>query len=384
MNFFGWGRGPDWEKQVQGLENIFTALPSTLMEPEGFRRTIRRIADQLPADLKHLKKEARFVFAADGDEENLARNNVDLLRQWHIQGNAPSLAALCIHAVEQFQLHLPADLMQPVLAAAVLGEIENALPYHNNMHFRKVLLQLLRLVAVHNDIYEETPRAFAPEDVALLMIAACIHDLGHDGKGNMLKGVFVPGRMEKASAQLARPYLKVAGLTEENKLEALQIMLLCTDVAPLNDPANMMNQMKAAYRFHFLGQKGKTESLNLDAEIARLEKDPVLTMMCLILHEADIATSAGLDYEVTKYETALYRCEIGDDEARPSHIVDFLNNVCQRHMLSDAGQELYAANMARIFALAEQDLRDGNHPFPKVEYSLFMTGDSGRGSKTVN
>ncbi|MFP4314434.1 MAG: hypothetical protein ACLFR0_08925, partial [Alphaproteobacteria bacterium] len=167
------------------------------------------------------------------------------------------------------------------------------------------------------------------------------------------------------------------------------VMLLCTDVTPFNDPGNAVNQAKAAYRFHFLsGARGMSSRLNLEEELKILEECPSAAAMALMLHEADIATSAGLHYNITKYETGLLREEIADGIALPAHVLDFLNDICNRQMLSEVGQQLYAANMARIYALAEDDLRNGNNPFPSIEKSDFILGiqssDYMQGSKSLN
>jgi hypothetical protein len=373
MNLFGWGKNPDWKKQLQALG-----------QAHGHGELAEKLAAALPGQLKTLKKEARSILSAASDAEGFAQNNMDLLRAWHTQGNPPSLPALCILGIEHFRLELAPDMIQAVLTAAILGEIENPLPYHNNMHFRKVLLQLLRLVHVHNEIYKGTARALGPEQVAWLMMAACIHDYGHDGVGNTLRGVHHPGYIERRSYTMAEPYLMRLHLSDEGMLY-LRTMLLSTDVSPLGDPGNYMNQMKAAYRFHFLGERKGLQSLNLDRELMLLQKDPALATMSLLLHEADISTSAGLHYDITKYETALYAREIGEDQARPSHILEFLDTVCQQRMLSDAAQKLYAANMARIYALAEEDARNGNLPLPRADYTEFIVPDEARGApRTIN
>lgn len=377
---------PDWAGTLQKLGDYLEK--SVLVEggPDKgeLRDTAQRLSINLSRDLQSLKGKAPFLAATGVDEDELTQRNIDLMRSWHQSGEVPSLAALCIHALERFKIELAPDIQQAVLSAAILGEAPHELPYHNTMHFRKVLLQILRLVGEHNEIYEGTSRAFDDNRVALMMIAACVHDFLHDGKGNTIRGVFEPGRLERQSFYMAAPYLAAAGLPQVY-FDSLKVMLLCTDVSPLGDPTNMLNQMKTAYRFHFLGQRDLAGPLNLDLEISALEHDPGLVMMSLLLHEADIATSAGLSYDVTKYETVLYRREIGEKYARPSHIVDFLNLVCQRRMLSDAGQKLYAANMARIYALAEQDSSDGNVSFAGDDLPVFPGVTSqNEHSKTVN
>lgn len=367
-----------WGDRLSALEDALLKI-SDVQQGWSSRAALQAALEQVSAslarDLKILEKEGDFLFPARRQEnfQLLTVENVDALRRWNLSGECPSLVALCAYACDHFDITRP-DLVYPLLMAGVLGEVENDLIYHNNMHYRKVLMQAMRLCSVHNDIYEGTVRAFDEEQRALLLIAACIHDLGHDGNGNMIKGVFFKNRMERLSFEFAKPFLEQAGLADTEALEKLAVMLLCTDVTPLNSPMNPVNQMKSAYRFHFLGDDKKMDSLNLAKDLRVLQKDKKLTMMSLILHEADVGTSAGLGYEVTQYETALYRKEVCDDEARPHHIVDFLHNICQRSMLSEAAQKLYAANLARTLILAEEAVKNGDEPFPAPEHSDFILG----------
>ena len=77
--------------------------------------------------------------------------------------------------------------------------------------------------------------------------------------------------------------------------------------------------------------------------------------------------------------------EFRDDRARPSQVVDFLDQICQRRFLSDAGQKLYAANLARIYSLAEQDVANGDEPYPSSNMADFVLPHAGQAeSKTIN
>ncbi|MCF8495237.1 MAG: 3',5'-cyclic nucleotide phosphodiesterase [Alphaproteobacteria bacterium] len=287
-----------------------------------------------------------------------------IFENWSKGVAGPSLIALAVAGVTDLRIPLSPKNAGPLLTAALLGEVPNASPYHNSLHYRKVLLQMLRMIAAHNEIYEDTPRALGPRQTVSLMVAACIHDLDHDGQGNTVGGVHEPGRLERRSFELAASYLRASGLDDSTELEALKIMLLCTDVSPLNSRSNPIHQAKAAYRFHFLdGQGADPGALKLNPELERLRSDSMLAQMCLVLHEADIATSAGVSYEITKEETILFRRELGRNDACPEHVLDFLNLVCHRQFLTDAGQKLYGAAMARIYALAEADFKAGNLRF---------------------
>lgn len=390
MNFIKSDGAKFWQEKLNTLKNVvLESGPSSNWVKDNFTLSVLEIiVEHLEEDLQTLEAQAVFIFSTHIETESLTRESVDLLRRWHLEGRGVSLSALCIFALEYFGIQNHKDLIQAVLMASVLGEIPNDLEYHNNMHYRKVLFQTIRLIAVHNDIYAGTARVFSDRQIGLLLIAACIHDLGHDGTGNVVKGVFQQGRLERQAFELADPCLRAVGLSDEEALIAVKTMLLCTDVMPLNDPANFVKQMKSSYRFHYLGEKKKFESLNLDPELAALQDSPELSVMSLILHEADIATSAGLTYEVTKYETAILRQEVSKQNAYPHHVVDFLDHVCDRKMLSDAAQRLYAANMARIYALAEEDVKNGDQKLPKPEHSDFLisfgSGEDDDSSKTIN
>jgi hypothetical protein len=325
-------------------------------------------------DVETLRLQALGLLTAGQPIQIATGITSDLLRQWHLN-DSPTLTAIVCWSIAELEITLEPDLLQAVLLSAVLGEVEQDTLYHNNMHFRKVLLQVIRQIAMHNQLFENTPRALSGEQAGLLLLTACIHDIGHDGTGNMVRGVFKQSRLELRSINILEPYLAVCGIKyDDPRGQAIRTMILATDVTPISDAGNPVNQMKAAYRFHFLGDRQKVDSLHLDKDLRVLQKNPQLTLMSLLLHEADIATSAGLTYEITQFETILYRLEVCDDAARPRHVLDFLKNICQRHFLSDAGQKLYGANLARIFAQVETDESHGNEIFGSVESSLFLSG----------
>lgn len=342
--------------------------------PEALASAHERVLKHLEGDIAELQNNAADLLSPDTSVQASTGMTAHILKSWHL-GSSPSLTALMCWGLDTLEIRLQPDLLQAALLASILGEVEHDPLYHNNMHFRKVLLQTIRQIAMHNQLFKGTVRALGDEQAGLMMLTACIHDLGHDGTGNMVRGVFKQSRLELRSIAILQPYLARCGITyDDPRGKAIKTMILATDVTPISDPGNPVNQMKAAYRFHFLGDKEKVDSLHLDKELNILQKNPELTVMSLLLHEADVATSAGLTYEVTQFETILYRLEICEDAARPRHVIDFIKNICQRHFLSDAGQRLYGANMARIFAQLETDEASGNITFGDVETSLFLTG----------
>jgi hypothetical protein len=360
-----------WRDQLKSLSDIISAVKPDPSWPavKSLAGRLHDIEKSLESDLSALEEYAGFIFSSGN-----AAMTVDLFRRWHTEGRAPSLVALSIFALRNLGIHDDDPQVLPILMAGLLGEAPNTLAYHNNMHYRKVLFQTTGMIAAHNTIFDSTPRALDKDRIALLVAGACVHDLGHDGKANNGNGNYVRGRAEKQSFLLARPYLSAAGL-QESELDDLFVMFLCTDVTPLEKKSNPASEMKAAYRFHELGGEGKGLEPELSPDVEILRKRVDLALSSMILHEADIATSAGLDYDLTCYETALIRDEMSDGEARPSHIIEFLDRICQRQMHTDAGKKLYGDNLEKIYAQALLAVQNGDKPLPRPENSPFIRGE---------
>lgn len=362
----------DYFKSLKDITSRIAHADDPWMGAGQFEDTFSRVQKALDRDCSFLRDRMDFLFEASSSVQNETRLCLDLIRRWTLTGDAPSMTALCELAINHFNIDDHHDRLM-VYLASLLGEIDNDLPYHNNMHYRKVLIQLIRLITNHNDIYSGTEEELSAHQIALLLAAACIHDFAHDGKGNMRQGNHERAKLEIRSYAYFKDYLAITGLDDDERLQTLKIMLMVTDVSPLGSPSSPAKQMKAAYRSAFLAKDNPIEFLNLSEDLKPLEKDRNLLMICLLLHEADIATSAGLDYSLTKYETTLIMQEGGHNQAKPEHIIAFLETVCDRQMLSDAAQRLYAANMARIYALAKKDYKDGNHLYPPSEYAEFLS-----------
>lgn len=359
---------------LASLPSVMNADDSYLYtSPAAFAATLQTITQKLEGDLNVIRSTFMPLFSTDETIRSQTRLCVEILRGWALTNEAPSLSALTIAALEMLEVR-DHEFGRLALLASVVGEIENTTPYHSNMHYRKVFLQLMRLIANHNEIYAGTAKTFSDREICLLMAAASIHDVGHDGLGNKVDGVHQRGRLETRSFDIMTRWMTPMGFTDAETLQALRTMLMGTDVSPVGDPRAPVNQMKAAYRAHFLDQKHEMEPLNLTPDLKPLETDPALSMMAVILQEADIATSAGIDYAVTKYETALIGAEYHIPESLPQHVINFLRDVCARQFLSDAGQRLYAANMARIYALAQKDVESGNLPYPDMHHADLVVG----------
>jgi len=374
------------EEKLGGIAASLTKLRAKQPWPNEMHldQAITQTIHFLEEHLQSLHSNA-IALLKSGEQAQAATHDIEsIFHQWHMDKNPPSLLSMCLFLLEEMEITPAPDDANMLIVAAILGQVHNEPSYHNDMHFRKVVAQTMRMIINNNTIFDGTSRALKAKDICTLLSAACIHDIDHDGQGNFVKGIHIEGRAEKHSFELAKPYLQAAGCDDET-LNAIYVMLLTTDVSPLNDPTNPMMQMKAAYRFHFMGEDSKAHTLNLSSNINTLEKHPMLSALCLMLHESDIATSAGLTYDVTKFETSLIMEEFKGGAAYPEDVVNFLDQICQRRFLSDSGQKLFAANMARIYALAQEDVKNGNEAYPASHLTNFILPKNSSGSdKTIN
>ncbi|MCB1681682.1 MAG: hypothetical protein H6858_02985 [Rhodospirillales bacterium] len=330
----------------------FSALGSTLhfadplVEDQNFGLSSREVQDifsRIVCDLAEVTDPLPSLFSLEK-----APDNCDRL----------SLTALVVYALASLGFRYEdAVVVRPALVASVLGEAPHTQAYHNTVHFRKVLQHTVRLIRMHNSLADEM-EPLSQEQMVLLLTAACIHDLGHDGSGNVQAGQYEPGRLELQSSELAEPYLSAAGMSE-GMMTYLRTMVLCTDASRPDNPSCPLTQLKAAFHHHFAGSSGKAEH-TVGQIFSFLSHRADLTLLSMYLHEADIMSSAGVSYEKTRCETILFKRERGEGAARPSDVLEFFDTICRGGFLSKAGQALAQKPFETIRAAVEKDFEMGN------------------------
>lgn len=144
-------------------------------------------------------------------------------------------------------------------------------PYHNRQHLAEVLLTASLLARQHR-----LP-TFA---VQLLLVAALMHDLDHDG---------APARgfvAERRSMAFARPFLDAAGVSPAQCAQ-LDALVLATE------PAEGVRTALAS------ASRRTPAAVNpapppAAPELQRLNHDPLLALLARLLCEADVLPSIGL------------------------------------------------------------------------------------------
>lgn len=175
------------------------------------------------------------------------------------------------------QLAAPAD---PALAAAgraiasaidAEGGVQDRQPYHNRQHFCEVMLVASVLCQWHR---------LPSRPAQLLLFAALIHDLEHDGSQNL------NFRLERASIARAAPHLVAAGVDAGTRAR-LAALVLATE------PHDGVHAARLAHHFHLTGVPVPWRP-ELPPELRLLQRDEALARLAMLLCEADVLPSVGL------------------------------------------------------------------------------------------
>ncbi len=287
-------------------------------------------------------------------------NTMALIHEWNDAPEGVFAVDLCRQILSLFGFSDERDegLCSAVLVAAALADVPNDLPYHNELHSKKVIFHAARMISAHNFIFSGGPRAFNKDFIAKMLISACIHDLGHTGHGNIEDRQYHMAKMEEGSFNLARPYLESLGVCD-SMMADIRVMLIGTDASPFGDPISPSQQIRRAYAYHFGDDDDLDDDLKLSDTLEILLERDDLALMCMILHEADLMNSIGVDYEMTVQESIAVSLEIGGD-ATPEDTLLFLEKTCCDELYTDSGRYLGQKNLDVIKAKLLDDYKEGN------------------------
>lgn len=328
-------------------------------DKEEIRGVVSRVSSTIEQETQIAKQALAYAFDGGSDVPVHTQKTLEFIEEY-LQDSRQllSLPAMCLAAFDLFGgFEGKHNLTHPVLAAAVFGEIHNDLDYHNNAHYKKVLLHTIRLIAAHNRMFSGRGAALKPEQISQMLATACAHDIGHEAKGNFVDRKYVFASQEQKSYGYVSPFLSFMGYTS-GQCEEVRIMFLTTDVTPFGDISSPSNQLRMAYEMHF-GTSDYDDNMTLCEPLRILEEDSRLCLMCMLLHEADILNSAGLDYKTTIGESIRISREIGKTSATPEDTYMFLKMICHDRMNTDAAQFLASENMQKISTRVHEDIKNG-------------------------
>jgi hypothetical protein len=221
------------------------------------------------------------------------------------------------------------------MVAAVLAAVPCANPYHNLHHTREVLANTIWLLQANAALAaEHVPGAapITPPTAARQLLAATMHELGHDGTTNAATAAtgrrYMPFRLEDRTFDLMRSVLCRAGI-DADAIADLHVMIRATDPRSRPDVRAMTD--------HILF--GMPMPIGVCHEFAERLCNPRLALATALLCDADVMSSAGLTRDYHARMSALLAAEHGKP-ADHAETRDFFDLVVGNGFASAAGRRL--------------------------------------------
>lgn len=346
---------------LKGLAPVLESVqPEHFVTPEKALEALDQVCSRFVADRALVEDAANVLFGSDITA--YGTRAASIFSRWEgLDGQGPSAVALLDVAIEKLVPDMDPLQKQMLLLAGVLAEVPNECQYHGNFHYRKVLFHAIRMAALHQQLGDEA-LSFTDDDLFILMLAATIHDLGHEGGDNLRDGVYTPGYMEQRAFDIAYPYFEEMGLPKDI-CNPMKTAIFCTDITFFAGENSPCVRLKMIHD-HMFGVKEQDDiSLLTMGKLGLLADNPKLVRLAVILHEADIASSAGLTYEQTEKETIDIIEERGLKTAGPGIVLNFIREQLDCRFLSPEGKALFEMPMQAIIELAEDDYQGGRETF---------------------
>jgi len=279
-----------------------------------------------------------------------------LFTQWRSMDTPPTLIELLSSAIDLFNFDVDTDLMTTTMAACILGEIPNANPYHNNDHFREVFYMVIRLCHHNNNLTKTPNDQLSNDDILLLLLCAAIHDFAHPGHGNVIKDEHFPSYVENRTLNKLQPFWSACG-APPSLIKHIGILIICTDVSRDQSGHSPASIAREIYLGH---QHANLSAKNTPDKYAPLTQKKQLSLMSMILCEADIAMSSGLNYTFSKAMTHLIAMENDFLQPSPKTLHGFMTTICHGGYLTPAAQSLMGDAFQSILLDTEQDGIENN------------------------
>jgi hypothetical protein len=221
-------------------------------------------------------------------------------------------------------------------ATHIAGRIDNGEDgtnnneYHNRLHFAKVVINVRAIAAIHNNwvdrgIIKNQPR-LTDKDIAKLIFAATMHDLGHDGTGNIVKGVAIPFRLEQVAIDMAKQW---ANTSRSDLIEEAAELVRATDVFGNPSAASIV---RAWHDYHFRGKRKPAMQPAWRQTLVTVQN----TLLASIMQDADVFASVFNDSQQLK-ESARFATE-QNATLSPKSELYFFKNILHRRMTTCVGR----------------------------------------------
>src|SRR5208283_4205500 len=274
----------------------------------------------------------------------------------YVEADRPSIAAILAACMDRLGCGPDDPVRRAATAGAVLASVPCTNTYHNANHTREVVCCAVWLSEANAALADAAAPGAVPlasEDVALLLLLAVMHDIGHDGGTNTRADggarCRVPYRLEDRSFALMHPVLRRAGF-HHAVLAEIRAVIRSTDAAVR--PA--VRTLTEHLLYDGVAANGLPRELDLIGRSKRL------ALITALLADADILSSAALTPEYQRVQNGRLEGELsavlGCDD-----VLAFLDKVVGGELATAAGR-LLDDNLQRIRALVASHCIDVTAP----------------------
>lgn len=346
------------------LDELISVIETTRPHENGYEPAVilsrlEELRGSFEDDYKRMSEIADLMFGEDLAAYGARCTAV--FQRWDEESGGPSLLAMIAQAWDRIGLPQDDALVKVAVMAAVLAEVPNSMQYHGNAHYRKVLFHVIRLIGAHNIVADKSEH-LSEEDMAIMLIAGAIHDLGHEGGDNLRDGIYTPGYMEQKAFDMARPYFEELGLSRD-QLGVIETLVFCTDITFFAGDNSPCVRMRRIFSYYFENSGDEKVLDYMMGKLRRFEENRKLSLMAMLLHEADVGTSAGLSYEQSIKETIDIIEERGMKTAGPKVLLAFMQEQLGGSMKTQASKAVFGPAMEVILDHARQDMERGRETF---------------------
>lgn len=224
--------------------------------------------------------------------------------------------------------------LAPLKTACVEAEKHSNNPYHNEHHNREVTLVTSLLLLKH--ITDGNEDGFTARDARNLIMAAAVHDLGHDGGGNIVNGVHNPLRLELQALNLAANLWKDQDVTKED----LRFIQACIEPTDISSSEKIVSPRSSL-----------VETFNGASSKASVYNNKMWRTAAAMLSDADLAISAALSPDLFAVNSMMVEEETkGAVPATKASAKYFLDRVVSPFPLSSEGRVLLKTGYNKVRA----------------------------------
>lgn len=279
-----------------------------------FNKTV----DKIDALDEIFQSTAGGYFHLGSTAKETSQNFADSQLEYRRTGVRPSLPGQVAHYLDLIAFLKRDPYYKAAVLVAARAEVEHdSYPeYHNAYHSSDVIAATMEFLKKNNVLSGQAVQGavkLSRQELAIGIIAAAGHDIGHPGGKNALPGERVapdPFRLERQSVSIIKPLLRLAGISAES-VERITALILATS-PDCNGPRKLLQEIG---RLHDAGQPIEWQRLadhQKFPELRVLAEDPAIRVIAQNLMCADLGQSCLFGLRSNMIATEALQTEWGN------------------------------------------------------------------------